>query len=45
MHLQIMEIGSFFQKLTIWNSLEVSKYKIIALKISQLTKGILQKKL
>jgi len=44
MHLQIMEIVSFFQKLTIGNLLEVFKYKLSALKFSQLTKGILQKK-
>jgi len=39
-----MEIASFCQKLTTENLLEVMKYKIIGLKCSQLTEGILQKK-
>jgi hypothetical protein len=40
MPVRIMEMSSFLSKLTIGNFLEVTKYKVIGLKRSQLTKGL-----
>jgi len=42
MPVEIMEITYFFQNLTFGNLLVMIKYKLIVLKISQLTKCVLQ---
>jgi hypothetical protein len=44
-HYTLLKKLNFYQNLTIGKLLEVIKYKIIGLNLSQLTKGILQKKI